>query len=108
LPGEKSTSSGRAFLDLCVEGRISPDDIDDFIDRWHAAPGGIELHDYLGMTLEEYSLWLRVPDALPYILKARHEAKPLMEVVLRLASQNKDKSQTARVQKWLKAKGAMI
>jgi hypothetical protein len=97
-------SSRRAFIDLCVEGKIPPADIDDFIDQWHETPEGIELHDYLGMTQEEYSLWLRVPDALPYIIKARHEAKPLADVVSWLASQNKDKSQVARLQKWLKAK----
>jgi hypothetical protein len=58
-------SRGRAFIDLCPDGKVDFDDIDDFIDRWHETPRGAELHDYLGMTQEEYSLWLRVPDALP-------------------------------------------
>ena len=107
-------SSRHAFIDLCLEGKVPLDDIDDFIDRWHEAPEGFELHDYLGLTQEEYSLWLRVPDALAYIIKARHEAKPLTDVVvsscrdLRLAAQTNDKSKIARLQKWLKTKGELI
>ena len=107
-------SSRPAFIDLCVEGKVPLDDLDDFVDQWHEAPEGIELHDYLGMTQEEYSLWLRVPDALPCIVKARREGKSLTDVVvnechdLRLASQSDDKSKFERLQKWLKAKGKLI
>ena len=107
-------SSRRAFIDLCLEGKVPLDDVDDFVDRWHETPEGFELHDYLGMTPEEYSLWLRVPDALPYIIKARREAKSLADVVahgcrdLRSAVQTSEKSKIARLQEWLKAKGELI
>jgi hypothetical protein len=107
-------SSRRAFIDLCLEGKVPLDDIDEFVDRWHETPEGRELHDYLGMTQEEYSLWLRVPDALPYIIKARREAKPLTDVVangcqdLRSAVQTSENSKVARLQEWLKAKGDLI
>jgi len=70
-------SSGPKFLDLYLEGKVKSEDIDDFIDRWHEAPGGRELHDYLGMTKQEYALWLRRPDALPDIVKDRRESKPV-------------------------------
>ena len=107
-------SSRRTFIDLCLEGKVPLDDVDDFVDRWHEDPEGFELHDYLGMTQEEYSLWLRVPDALPYIIKARREARPLADVVARgcreLGSelQTSKKSKIARLQEWLKAKGELI
>jgi hypothetical protein len=107
-------SSRIAFIDLCLEGKVPLDDIDNFIDQWHETPEGFELHDYLGMTQEEYSLWLRVPDALPYIITARHEAKSLADVVasgyqdLRFAAQPSDKAKIVRLQKWLKAKGEVI
>jgi len=107
-------SSRHAFIDLCVEGKVPLDDIDDFVDQWHEIPAGMELCDYLGMTQEEYSLWLRVPDALPYIIKARQEAKPLTDIVLkgcrdlRLASQSNGKLKFERLRKWLKAKGELL
>jgi hypothetical protein len=107
-------SSHPKFLDLCLEGKAVLDDIDDFVDQWHETPQGNELHDYLGMTKEEYSLWLRAPDALPYIIKARREVKPLKEAVayacqnLRRTGQSSDKSKISRLQTWLKAKGELI
>jgi hypothetical protein len=107
-------SRRETFVDLCLARNVLLEEIDDFVDRWHEAPEGTELHDYLGMTQEEYSLWLRVPDALAYIIKARHEAKPLTDVVVNgyqdlcLATHTSDQSKIARLQKWLKAKGELI
>jgi hypothetical protein len=107
-------SSQPNFLELCLGGTVKPDEIDDFVDRWHEAPRGQELHDYLGMTPEEYSLWLRVPDALPYIAEARREMTPLADAVmggcreLRRSAQSADRSKIARLEEWLKAKGELI
>jgi hypothetical protein len=63
------------FLNLSREGKVAPDDIDDFVDRWHEAQEGQELHDYLGMTMQEYAQWVRRPDALAEIIRARRDAK---------------------------------
>jgi hypothetical protein len=106
-------SSQPTFLDLCLAGNVLLEEIDDFVDRWHEAAERVELHDYLGMTIEEYSLWVRVPDALPYIIKARHEMKPLTEAVvhayqdLRLAARSNDQSKITRLQRWLESKGEL-
>ena len=106
-------SSERSFVDLLMAGKVSLDQIDDFVDRWHAAPSGRELHDYLGMTAEEYSLWLRVPDALQYVVAARQEMKPLAETVagacreLRQAPARRD-AKTTRLEEWLSAKGVLL
>jgi hypothetical protein len=107
-------SSERRFLDLLIAGKVSPDQIDDFVDRWHEAPGGRELHDHLGMTSEEYSLWLRVPDALQYVVAARQEMKPLAETVARVCRESRQTApdtrdaRTARLEEWLSAKGVLI
>jgi hypothetical protein len=34
------------------------DFIDELIDEWHAGDSPLPLHEYLGMTWEEYKLWL--------------------------------------------------
>ena len=107
-------SSHPKFLDLCLEGKAVFDDIDDFIDQWHETPQGYELHDYLGMTNEEYSLWLRAPEALAYIIKARREMQPLKETVvyacqdLGRVGRSSDQSTINQLQNWLKAKGEFI
>jgi len=66
----------RPFIDLCLEGKVLPADVDDFVDEWHRNPGGLPLYGYLGMNKAEYSLWARDPDALAYIIEARREKNP--------------------------------
>jgi hypothetical protein len=70
------------FIDLYLRGKCLPEDIDDFVDAWHERPGKQELYEFLGMTEEEYSLWVRDPDALPRIAHARRTNVPLASIVL--------------------------
>jgi hypothetical protein len=67
------------FIDLYLEGRASADDINTSIDAWHAGSGKEPIYRYLGMTEEEYALWLRDPDVLPQIARARKEHGPLAD-----------------------------
>ncbi|MGD9616614.1 MAG: hypothetical protein AB7H90_19995 [Alphaproteobacteria bacterium] len=107
-------SSQRNFVDLCLAGEASVEEIDDFIDAWHDASTGKELHDYLGMTRDEYSLWLRAPDALPCILNARRNGEKLTQAVgrayeaMRLAPSKNDTPTVARLRIWLKEKGVPV
>ncbi|MGE0258965.1 MAG: hypothetical protein AB7H71_10325 [Alphaproteobacteria bacterium] len=106
-------SRQRTFVELCIAGDASLAEIDGFIDAWHAAPDGTELHEYLGMTGDEYSLWLRAPDALPCIVKARRDREPLTQAVgrayeaMRLAPSEKHGPTMARLRSWLEGKGAL-
>ncbi len=64
------TDNRRTFMDDYREGHATADQIDDHIDAWHdgpwdpfSAPG---LHEWLGLTLEEYACWVetsRLPEA---------------------------------------------
>ena len=40
----------RYFIDLCSNGEVLMDEIDDFIDEWHESAREIELHEFLGMS----------------------------------------------------------
>lgn len=46
---------------VCIVCRVWLDEkIDDMIDAWHEGDGADRtLHDYLGMTSEQYGRWLR-------------------------------------------------
>ena len=38
------------------------DEIDDFVEKWHEDENATqELHEYLGMSWEEYSVWAAKP-----------------------------------------------
>ena len=44
--------------------------LNDAIDEWHASPDGLDLHSFLGMTLEEYVRWVQSPSSLAEIIGA--------------------------------------
>jgi hypothetical protein len=110
-----SNSSAKAgsptFFDLYSRGQALPDEVDDFIDRWHEGADpqakSLPLHEYLGLTLDEYELWVRDPDALPQVLIARRESRPLSEVVndyldeLPVAARADDTATVRALRAWL-------
>lgn len=59
------------FVDLCLKGEAIAEDIDDFVDAWHEGGTGMPLSTFLGMTREEYALWVEKPASLNIILEAR-------------------------------------
>ena len=60
------------FMEMCLSGEALPDEIDDFVDRWHENDSDLSIHEFLGMTREEYLSWVKDPNVLPRILDARH------------------------------------
>lgn len=76
-----------SFFELYSRGDALPDEIDDFIDSWHTSmakrlPHEVSpLNQYLGLTKEEYDVWVQDSGALPLILIARNENRPLWQVM---------------------------
>jgi hypothetical protein len=64
-------SEQRNFISLALAGKVTPDQIDDYVGKWHDSSSRLELHEYLGLTREEYGLWLGDPDQLLAILANR-------------------------------------
>lgn len=99
------------FFDLYSRGQALPDDIDDFVDRWHEGADpqarSLPLHEYLGLTVDEYELWVHDPDVLPQVLIARRESRPLPEVMsdylneLPTAARANDAATIRALQAWL-------
>ena len=65
----------QTFIDKCLSGDAFLDEIDDYIDAWHdeATSDEIELHTYLGMTWEEYCLWVNDSTILGSIINAKRK-----------------------------------
>ena len=73
----------QTFFSLYSDGLIAGDQIDDFVEAWHNA-GDEEkrsLPEYLGMSDDEYAVWLMSHGTLPSILAARRDRRPLSDVV---------------------------
>jgi len=61
----------KSFIEKVLAGKATAESIDNFIDQWHEGNGSETLPDYLGMTEDEYALWVETPEALDLIIQAR-------------------------------------
>ena len=59
-----------SFIEKCVLGKVLLEEIDDYVEKWHASDSALPLHKFLGMTKAEYSLWVADPAVLPFIVTA--------------------------------------
>lgn len=66
--------SNGTFISKCLAGDANIEDVDAFVQAWHEGAGpGLELREFLGMSSEEYALWLEQPGALPAIVGAHRQ-----------------------------------
>ncbi|MEX5537200.1 hypothetical protein ABFV54_18955 [Pseudomonas syringae] len=67
------------FLELYLKGDVLEEDIHRFVEDWHEGRegAGMELHDYLGLSREEYGVWVATPAGLSLILAAREGGSSL-------------------------------
>ncbi len=61
-----------SFVDKCLNKETSIECIDEWVEAWHNGDGSTqELHEYLGMTWEEYSKWCITHSMLAEIISSR-------------------------------------
>ena len=64
------------YMEMLIEGLVTESEIDDYVDRWHEDERiKYSLHEYLGMSWDEYSLWTTKPSSLSSIVFARNKFK---------------------------------
>lgn len=74
--------STMTFMEKCLAGEVDLDEIGDFVGAWHEGAGpGLELREFLGMTKDEYALWVEQPQFLPAIVASHRFGLPLREAV---------------------------
>lgn len=101
------------FISQCLAGDVLIDEIDDFVDQWHNGESdpNLELHEFLGMTWNEYTLWVTQPSVLPFILKA-HKNKGSLDVDenyqhLAMAARASNATEAHKMEVWLKSIGKL-
>ena len=103
--------SHKTFIERYMNGEVLPEDIDEFVDAWHQNSNGKEIFEYLGMTRQEYSIWLRDPDILPHIVRSRRDNLDLPTVLRRsieempIAARSSDQVKVKRLLQWLEQQG---
>jgi len=112
--------SSPKFIDQALAGDALLFEIDDFVSRWHEDHSDVSLSDFLGMTPQEYDLWLSEPDLLAHIVRARRDHISLESLVQRAVNDNQllDAQRIAartdstvnidRLRRWLEREGIDI
>jgi len=106
-------SETNSFLKLVMDGKVLISEIDDFVDKWHGGQSTDELYEYLGMTFDEYSLWVADPDTLAIICTARLKGQPVAQAVndnipeLRMAARSGDAVKLKSLEAWLRRQGVI-
>ncbi len=104
-------SSQEHFVARCLAGDVldPSEEIDDAISAWHQGGGfGVSMESWLGMTWEEYALWVEKPYALRAILAARHTGAPLARLLevteggTALAARGVPAEEFEALRRWLK------
>lgn len=103
------------FMNLLLSGDVLMQDIDDFIDAWHdasddSAISSASLAEYLGMTEDEYQLWVEHPGSLRFIAASHRTGQPVGELLasqhgLGLAARASDRAEAERLVRWLVKRG---
>lgn len=57
------------FVQRYSSGDVTDEDINSYIDEWRKGSCDKKLHEFLGMTWEQYSLWAIRPEQLNEILR---------------------------------------
>lgn len=100
------------FIDLCISGDALADQIDDYVERWHANEVGqsLELSEFLGMDDHEYAIWMRDSKAIYGIIKA-HKFHKSVDIftddyfTMPLAARSESTEETQLLTNWLKKLG---
>ncbi len=78
----------KTFIDLCLEGRADLSDIDEYVEAWHTTDEDVRLHQFLGMTIGEYSLWVEKPQVLRSILFSKRFGLPVEQAADQMTESN--------------------
>jgi hypothetical protein len=101
------------YVDHVLEGSALWTDIDDYIERWHGEEEeGASIEDVLGMSPEDYSLFVEEPRSLRFILAARESDEPVTDLLEKaddhaIAARGLDPADARKVRDWLRETGRL-
>lgn len=98
------------FINDVINADAILDEIDDYVERWHNTDSDVSIFDYLGMTEEEYLLWVEHDFYLKYIVSAHEQNKNISEILeeaysTKLVARSSSPEEGKKIYEWLKEKG---
>jgi hypothetical protein len=105
-----SETTTNTFIDECLAGRARPEDIEDFVEAWHESDSDKSIERFLGMSEDEYALWVEKPRSLAFILYSRRCRVPLQRAIedaseMRMAARGATRESARELQAWLRRTG---
>lgn len=100
------------FIQDCLNADAILEEIDDYVEKWHNSIQDVTVHEFLGMTEEEYFLWVDNDFMLKFIIKAHQENKSIDEILelehfsdIKMAARSRNATEAREIYNWLLAKG---
>ena len=109
-----ASTKPRTFFDLFLDGKATEDDVDDYVSAWHDSGDEEQrpLTEFLGMTEEEYAIWMMDRRLLSELAIARRPGGPTIESLItdhvrriRAGNDALDRTALFSLGHWLKARG---
>lgn len=102
--------SHETFVAACLAGRALLEDVDDWIDSWHASDDDLSLDQHLGFEDAEGALFAERPESLRFIVAARRAKRPVADILagrdtFALAARAGDGTAASGVLDWLRQTG---
>ena len=104
-----------SYMEQLLQGKALLEDIDDFVDAWHDAPddskiSSLSLEEFLGMSADEYRLWVERPESLRFIAAAHRNKQPVAAILKKedrygLAARAEDQGEAHELSRWLIDRG---
>ncbi|SOD73556.1 hypothetical protein SAMN05892883_2850 [Jatrophihabitans sp. GAS493] len=109
--------SRTTFVDDLLAGRALIPDLDDYVETWHELPNEdpsskLELHEFLGMSWDEYSSVIRFPASIRFLVAARRNGETLDQTVSEvglhgIAARADSQNDAEQLLRWLKSRGLL-
>lgn len=98
------------FMEACISGDALLEEIEDYVDEWHEGDSEEGLHEYLGMTEEEYAIWVENDAALKTIFHARKVGIPIGSFIRQdrgqsLVARSASAKEAEQIKEWLQRTG---
>ncbi len=99
------------FVARCLRGEAFAHDIESEVERWHTSTASLDLATFLGLSDDEYAIWVEKPAMLEVILMARKQDMTLPESLgfirneFRAAARVGSESEAEALYEWLEHTG---
>lgn len=98
------------FIQDCINADALLEEIDDYIKKWHESDSNETIYDYLGMTEEEYYLWVEDDFYLKYIISAHEQNKKIEDLIsedydTKMVARASSPEEAKKIYNWLVQKG---